>query len=438
MKDDKSSSTNVAKLPKLDGAEPRVIWHNYFADQKPEPEAVAQLVLRLHEQRQYAHVIACIETALIESQPQPWMYEVLALSMKLAGRPKKEIERVLLSRVDFSGSDLPDMLISAAYLKRMGFDEQALARYRQAAQLAPTRPEPYILGLRIARERKDADAVVWGATGVLTNVWQTGYEAHHREAEDIAAVVEQFLRHAKRDAEANTLTAAMAAAHQRDMMLKLTWNGSADLDLSVEEPNGGVCSIDNPFSEAGGAYPRDGYGPKAANCVEEYVCASGLPGDYLVRVRLISGAVVGQRAELKIRRYVGTPDETTKTMSVPIDGKDKVIRLTLNEGRRTSLLEKPIHDGPLTPLQRPLAVVTTKTSRQFAGGASRQFVGGGAAVTGSGNAVGFQPTITTIPEGIGMSALAVVTGDRRYVRISVAPFFSQIIEVNTFTFQSTR
>ena len=33
--------------------------------------------------------------ALIESQPQPWMYEVLACSMELAKRPKAEIERVM-------------------------------------------------------------------------------------------------------------------------------------------------------------------------------------------------------------------------------------------------------------------------------------------------------------------------------------------------------
>jgi hypothetical protein len=49
-------------------------------------------------------------------------------------------------------------------------------------------------------------------------------------------------------------------------------------------------------------------------------------------------------------------------------------------------------------------------------------------------AVGFQPQITQLPEGAGMSTLAIISADRRYVRISPAPFFSQIGDVTTFNF----
>jgi len=48
------------------------------------------------------------------------MYEVLALTMQIAGRPQQEIDRVLLSRVDFTSTDVPSMLFSAAYLTRLG------------------------------------------------------------------------------------------------------------------------------------------------------------------------------------------------------------------------------------------------------------------------------------------------------------------------------
>ena len=54
-----------------------------------------------------------------------------------------------------------------------------------------------------------------------------------------------------------------------------------------------------------------------------------------------------------------------------------------------------------------------------------------------GGPVGFQPQITQLPAGAGLSgagALAVVSADRRYVRVSPIPFFSQIGEVNTFNF----
>ena len=53
---------------------------------------------------------------------------------------------------------------------------------------------------------------------------------------------------------------------------------------------------------------------------------------------------------------------------------------------------------------------------------------------GRNNAVGFQPQITQLPEGASLSTLAIISADRRYVRISPAPFFSQIGDVSTFNF----
>ena len=439
-KNDKTTGNSKSvKLPKLDDGTPREVWQRYFAEQKPSADNVAQIVRRLHQQKLYEHTIACIEVALIEQPPQAWMYEVLAFSMELAKRPKADVERVLLSRSDFTAANVPEMMLTAAYLKRMDFNERALAMYQQASRFSPARPEPYLRGLQIARELNDAKGVEWGAAGVLTNVWQSGYEAQHREADNIAAVVEESLRKAGRSSEADALKASIAAAHHRDLMLKLTWTGDADLDLSVEEPNGGICSVENPFTTAGGAYTHDGYGPKAANCFEEYIAASALSGDYLVRVSVLGGEVVGRRATLTIRRYVGTPDESTKTMSIPIDGKDKIVRLSLNDGRRLALLER--HD-----IERPVGAQSIVINAQLAGGGvgggsgggSRPFVTGSVPVVGASGAIGFQPVITNIREGIGFSAMAVVTGDRRYVRLSVAPFFSQVIGVDSFTIPSGR
>ena len=48
--------------------------------------------------------------------------------------------------------------------------------------------------------------------------------------------------------------------------------------------------------------------------------------------------------------------------------------------------------------------------------------------------VGFAPAITILPQGAGMTTSAVVSGDRRYVRIGVTPYFSHIGKVNTFNF----
>ena len=49
---------------------------------------------------------------------------------------------------------------------------------------------------------------------------------------------------------------------------------------------------------------------------------------------------------------------------------------------------------------------------------------------------GFAPVITTLPSGTQLGASAVVSPDRRYVRMNLQPFFSSVGPVQTFTFQN--
>jgi hypothetical protein len=51
-------------------------------------------------------------------------------------------------------------------------------------------------------------------------------------------------------------------------------------------------------------------------------------------------------------------------------------------------------------------------------------------------AVGFQPVIRIVPDGSQLSAQAIVSADRRYVRISSLPLFTSITDVFTFSFVS--
>jgi len=48
--------------------------------------------------------------------------------------------------------------------------------------------------------------------------------------------------------------------------------------------------------------------------------------------------------------------------------------------------------------------------------------------------VGFQPQITVLSEGVSMSVQAVISADRRYVRLTVVPSFTSITDVQTFSF----
>jgi hypothetical protein len=375
------------------------------------------------------------------------MYDVLALSMEIVGRPQSEIERVLLSRIDFSAADVPSMVYSAAYLTRFKAEKQALGLYQQAARLQPDRPEPYIMGLRLAEKLKDPEGILWAASGILTHVWVKDYEQWHEKALNALANLEHSFRKAGRQAEAERVQTARRQALERDLKLELTWNGDGDLDLIVEEPKGTVCSFESPLTAGGGVLLNDGYGPKQQNCHEDYLCAHGFPGTYVVRVRYVSGNIVGQRAKLKVTRYHGSDHPVVQTMIVPLTKEDRLIRIDLSKGRRDRKSEVPQgaekNSSLLPALNRYISarpqdsgsresLQSFRVSRQAGISTGRQVP----MVTGVQNVggVAYQPVISVVPEGISLTGSAVVSPDRRYVRLSLSPQFTNVTDIFTFSF----
>lgn len=49
--------------------------------------------------------------------------------------------------------------------------------------------------------------------------------------------------------------------------------------------------------------------------------------------------------------------------------------------------------------------------------------------------VGYSPVIVIVPQGVGMGVSAVVSADRRYVRIGASPMFSSVGQVYIFNYQ---
>ena len=433
-----NSAEDTAKAQPLDAnaATPTDVWNDYFAKRKPRDEDVRRVCMQLNEARKFEHLEALIEAALRHNQSQPWMFPVLASTKKYLGRPEEDVERVLLSQVDLSGTDVHSMVYSGAYLTRFGAERKALELYRQASQVEPTRPEPYVLGLKLAVKLKDADSIRWAACGILINAWTKDHERLHRAAEDAAADAIRSLRQSGQTAQADAFAAAIAEAHQRDLVLKLSWVGQGDLDLIVEEPWGTICSLDNPQSTGGGVLVHDGSGPDPDDCFDEYVCALGAPGYYRVRIRHVWGEVVGKRARLEVIRYQGMPNESREVLTVPLAAEDATVRISVREGRRAQRLRIAKTPDPavsqLPPKSRrglrdmvgPMGDGQRKSGRRF--GNSRR--GGGTGQTG------FTPIVSWLSEGASLSAMAMVSGDRRYVRLSLQPSFNQITDVFTFSF----
>ena len=421
---------------------PREKWNDYFSKRTPQPDSIRKLVLKLHNKKQYEESIAVIESALIHGQSQPWMYDILAISMRLAGYPKQAVERVLLSRVDFTATDIPSMLYSAAYLTRFDAKDRALSLYEQAAKLDPTRPEPYVLALKLAVQMRNAEAVRWAAPGVLNYAWTQEHPELHKLAENAAADVLAAL---KRDGETKTaaeFAKIMNAARQRDISCRLSWNGPGDLDLLVEDPSGAVCSTSTPRTGGGGVLVHDGSGPRQENCYDEYVCPRGLSGTYKVRVRHIRGNIVGKRATLTVTRYAGTDHQSTSKITVEPGVDDVVVQVPLNQGR--------LKKAAVVPQEKSLRVPENRTTskrnpRAISAAASRRFqksrsqsplMARDAAMKGAGGFgfVGYQPIISVVPEGVSLTVGAVISADRRYVRLTLNPSFSAIADVATFSF----
>lgn len=397
------------------------------------------MVQRLHKAKRTDAVIACINAALINGRSQPWMYTVLALEMERAGKPREDIERVLLSTVDFSAVNVSNILYSAAVLTRFGAKERALAMYRQASLVDPTRLESYAMGLRLAREAEDPEAVAWAATGILQRAWGTDHEKLHRDADATARDLEAALRKVGNNEAADRLIAALAEAAKRDLAIELSWSGKADLDLLVEEPAGAICSAENPVTMGGGIFVHDGFGGDQKDCYDKYVCPRGMSGDYRATVRHISGDVVGKRAVLEVVRYQGSSREIVDRFTIKLSDHDKVVRVTLQHGRLKELTAVPLLEAPRENLGTARGNRRERLGRNSRGesrGAGAKFVEDRLRVRGGLGDPGYQPVITIIADGVTNTANAVVSGDRRYVRMTLVPTFSTLTDVQTFSFVS--
>ena len=87
-------------------------------------------------------------------------------------------------------------------------------------------------------------------------------------------------------------------------------------------------------------------------------------------------------------------------------------------------------------MQAPTVTMFNGQSASVTDGALRPFVTSVIPVVGD-FAVAQQPVITLLPDGTSMNVQAVVSNDRKSVRMTLVPFFSQVQDVQTFTFDGS-
>jgi tetratricopeptide (TPR) repeat protein len=320
-------------------AQPDVIkaWDQVLSQESLTNNQIADAVAWLHDKKHYDAAVEGLQSAIRNDRSAPWIYDVLALEMKLAGRSSKDIARVLESRIDFSTSDVQQMLITAALLSRFEAWNEAIAICREATELNPEVPQVWLLGRSIADKSTQVDAQVFFRCGILTYDWGTDFASHHEEARKVVNELCQDLEKQDQKEQATTFRKQLADANTRDLLINLVWVGDADLDLAVVEPGGEKCSRKQKLTMNRGRLVReDSPGDSAtAKHMETYVCQTAPSGEYELRVQFVLGKAVSGTAVLEIIQHAGTPAEKRTAKTVALGKEDSIVKVTLDGGRKT-------------------------------------------------------------------------------------------------------
>lgn len=311
-------------------------WDRIFRGYLLSDDQLALVVRSLHEDRQYKAAVLCLESAIRAGRAAPWLYDVLALQMKLAERSPAEIARVLKSRLDFGISDIPQLLLTAAMLSRFEAWEPALDTLRDIEQLSPTASaELWLLARSIADKSGDPEALVWSRCGILRYIWDPGYEREHAEAKRAVRELAARLQNSGDEDAAGMILSRLEAASRIDLQITLRWAGAADLDLIVRDPSGQECSYRRRTTPTLGRLVRETGIARPANGAREevFIQPEALTGDYEIAVRFALGEVPSGTAILSITQDAGTAQERTETRSIRLGQDDVLLKTHVKSGR---------------------------------------------------------------------------------------------------------
>jgi hypothetical protein len=441
QKGDSAVAKNDAKKPARE-FDPKKDWDLAMAKSEINPGFAIAAAAFLGEAGQHEHAAEFLKSALRHGiAARPWMYEALALNLEMANGDPEEIEKALLSAADLSPSGASGYLKAAAAMAEHGKPARALDFCRQAAAQSKSSPHAYVRALSYAAQAKDAAAMEWAAQNLLSRDWPAGLDLHGLTAakiEQLSAV----LAKEGRTQDAERLAAALGAQKIRDLVVRVTWQGEADVNLYVAEPVGTSCSFLHRQSPAGGAL-QDGL--SASKKTQVYTVAEGFSGDYKLTLARAWGRTVGGKATVEIIKHQGTSDETIRRETVSLD-QDQNLTVKLENGRRAALADVP-SEAALAALAAELKpAAAAEATAQLAALAtpvvrgSRGYIQ--ADIIASENPIfraarqqaprAWQDTVTpAFSSGTGMAATGVPSADGSSVRVQFQPIFLGKVEAES-------
>lgn len=236
----------------------------------------------------------------------------------------------------------------------------------------------------------------------------------------------------------------IAAAQERDCLIRVRWTGDADLDLLVFEPGGTICSRLQKRTSSGGIMLGDQFSPgKSHNgeIVETYVLPKGFAGNYQLVINRVWGDVTSGKATVSITNHFNSKSQRSLTRQVKLDKTGAIVHFALDRGRRTeSLADHEIKNYVQEQMATNRSMLIAQLKKDRSSSAAREFNRGRIEINAQGlndlinnnnRAIGYRPEIQQIDEGASLNASA-STADRLYVLVSPSPQFQQITEVSTF------
>ena len=426
------------KRKKMD---PKEVWQNALVKGKQEPGLIIATADFLALNQKFDHAAEFLKANLRQGVVvKPWVFKSLAIALRESGGSAEEIERAEVSTADFEPLDGQGCLQAARALAEDKNYDRALAFCKQAAALEPGLPQAYADAARYADMAKDAPAMQWAVGHLVRQDWPVRNDELQRTA------LERLESLAKRlDAdEARRLRGAVHLQQRRDLVVKLLWQGEADLDLKVEEPSGSICTALNRQTVGGGTLTADAL---ASMTSETYAAAQAFTGEYRIWVERVWGRPLGNKAQLKIIRYQGTKDETEQLLTVKLPSNVSApVVVKLDNGRRTETAYVPPpavqqeeqpqgsgmdeSDAVLSKLRSLADPEVTGFERGVRGGmaSSGRPVSRPASIDPRSHETDrtlYQNRVQSfVANSVDVTAQAVLSADRRSVRLSITPVFN--------------
>ena len=321
------------------GKDPKKLWNEAFDWAVTDPKLVVEAAEFLFEFKEYQHAAESLKASLRKGRASgTWAYEALTIALQSSQANPAEVERAALSAIDLEPNDPKSYLRAAKAESDLGRHQFAVNLCQRAADIEPNLPAAYLNALVYAERATDikADVVGWAAENLLRRDWPNDGTDYAADAKRKVERIGKKLVEANRLDDAKLVTKATAVEKTRDLVIRLAWQGQADLDLEVREPSGTVASATQKRTTGGGVLKSDILEQDADNKSEVYTAAQAFSGEYRVTVSTALGRAIGNKAQLVVTQFAGTDKQVEKLFDVDL-ASTKEITFTLDGGSRTDL-----------------------------------------------------------------------------------------------------